>query len=64
MSITRAIDIADRVQAAEKRNAAALGHDALETFLLSVEAWGQTFDIATTPDRPAVLTRFRPMRTK
>lgn len=64
MNIPLAMDIATRVQDQERKNAAALGHDDLDVFLLGVEAWGQAFDLATQPPRPTTLTRFRPMGTK
>jgi hypothetical protein len=54
MSTTLAISIADRVCAAERENARSLGHDAIDVFLLAYEAWGDVFNLAFAPDRPAV----------
>lgn len=51
---TVANTIADRVSDTEKRNARALGHDEIDVFLLSTVAWGETFERAFEPLRPAV----------
>lgn len=59
-----ACDIASRTAEAERAAAIALGHDALDTFDLWCRAYFETFDRALSPDRPATLTRFRPMGTK
>ena len=58
--ITRRIAYA--VFESEVLNAYALGMDAADVYESSFAAMYETIELAEAPDRPAVLTRFRPMR--
>jgi hypothetical protein len=53
--------IAEGVYQSERVDAAALGHDGIDICLLSVGAFCGVLTLACDPDRPAVLTRFRPI---
>lgn len=59
-----ASDIASRTAESEKQTAIALGHDAIDTFDLWCRAYFETWNRSFDVDRPAPLTRFRPMDTK
>lgn len=54
--------ICDRVYQAEKRNAEMLGHCPSETAMLALGAFCGVYSLAIEPDRPLMLTTFRPMR--
>lgn len=53
--------IAEKVYEAEKLNAKMLGLDRLEVAMLSFAAFCGVYVLALEAERPAVLTRFRPM---
>lgn len=49
--------IADKTYEAEKRNAAMVGHDRLETAMLSFGAFCGVYSLASEPEREAVWPR-------
>ena len=53
--------IAEKVYMVEKLNAAMLGHDGMDMAMLAFGAFCGVLSLAHDPERPAVLTRFRPM---
>jgi len=52
--VSIAIEIANRVDQAERATSTALGHDRLDTIILSGTAWFDTFNAMFEADRPAV----------
>lgn len=56
--------IADGVYTDEKRHAAMLGYDGIQVPFMSFGAFCGVWLLSLTPDRPAVLTRFRQIQRK
>jgi hypothetical protein len=53
--------IAEKTYEAEKVNAKMLGFDGLDMAMLAFGAFCGVLSLAHDPERPAVLTRFRPI---
>ena len=52
--------ICDKVQRQEHIHSRMLGSSDREAFMSGWHAWDETFELMFSPDRPVVLTRFRP----
>lgn len=58
------MQIADMVYADEKRHAAMLGYDDIQVPFMSFGAFCGVWLLSLSEDRPAMLTKFRPVQCK